>query len=355
MAHGKVISRRFVLTLASMAAASTVAAPAILRAQSLRKLTVVFPTRSAGSWPMFCAKEGGFYEKYGLDVDLKFGVHPTGLAGVVSGDVQMTNPALDQLVAAALRDPSILVGIASTVNKATFALMARPEIPNVEALKGKRVSVGRLGDPPYWFTVSLFKDYGLKASDVQWVPTGADANGRAAMLLAGAVDAALLTSPAWFSLEGKGLKVLTQLEDHDSVVACTVYTFKRSWVTANPDVPIRIIQAQTEAIKRFYDDKPFAVDAYLKYDPIGQKDAERLYDPFKAKSLFDRVPLVPRSGADAAIERLVDDAPAARTFDVQKALDMSAVHKLIKDGFFEKVFGPDIKNEQDRKLKSTFA
>jgi ABC-type nitrate/sulfonate/bicarbonate transport system substrate-binding protein len=333
----------------------TVAAPSILHAQPLKKLTVVFPTRSAGSWPMFCAKEGGCYEKYGLDIDLEFGVHPTGLAGLVSGDVQMTNPSLDQLAAAALRDPTVLVGMASTVNKATFALMARPEIPNVETLKGKRIGVGRLGDPPYWFTVSLFKDYGLKASDVQWVPTGADANGRAAMLLAGAVDAALLTAPSWFSLEGKGLKVLTQLEDHDSVVACTVYTFKRSWVAANPDLPIRIIQAQAEGIKRFSDDKAFAIDAYLKYDPIGKADAERLYAPFKTKSLFDRVPLVPRTGADAAIERLVDDAPAARTFDMQKTLDMSAVHKLIKDGFFEKVFGPDIKSEQDRKLQATFA
>ena len=354
MTHRLAPSRREVLKVAGVAA-SMLAAPSLLRAQPRQKVSVIFPTRSAGSWPMFCAREGGYYEKYGLDVDLKFGVHPTGLAGIVSGDVHMTNPSLDQLVAAALRDPTILVGMASTVNKATFALMARPEIPNVEALKGKRVSIGRLGDPPYWFTVSLFKDYGLKASDVQWVPSGADANGRAAMLLAGAVDAALLTSPSWFSLEAKGLKVLTQLEDHDSVVACTVYTFKRSWVAANPDLPARIIQAQAEGIKRFYEDKAFAVDTYLKYDPVGKPEAERLYDPFKAKNLFDRVPLVPRSGAEAAIERLVDDAPAARTFDVQKTLDMSAVHKLIKDGFFEKTFGPSIKEELDRKLKSTFA
>ncbi len=355
MAPGQIIDRRSALTLAGSAVASSLAAPAVLRAQPLRKLAIIFPTRSAGSWPMFCAKEGGFYEKHGLDADLTFGVHPTGLAGLVSGDVHMTNPALDQLAAAALRDPSVMVGMASMLNKASFALMARPEIPNVEALKGKRISVARLGDPPYWFTVSLFKEYGLKPGDVQWVPSGADANARAAMLLAGAVDAALLTSPAWFSLEGKGLKVLTKLEDHDSVVSCTVYSFKRSWVAANPDAPARIIRAHAEGIKRFYDDKPFAVDAYLKYDPIGKADAERLYDPYKAKDLFDRVPLVPRSAADATIERLVDDLPAARAFDMQKTLDMSAVRKLIGEGFFEKLFGPGIRDEQDRKLKSTFA
>jgi len=348
-------SRRNILKFGSSAAAVSlfgVSTPA--GAQALHKLTVVFPTRSAASWPMFCAKEGGFYEKYGLNVDLKFGVHPTGLAGLVSGDVHMTNPSLDQVAAAALRDPSVLVAMASMLNKGTFALLARPEIASVEALKAKRFGIGRVGDPPYWYTVSLIKEYGLKPSDVQWVPTGADANTRAAMLLAGGIDAALLTSPAWFALESKGLKVLTQLEDHD-VPTCTVFTFKRSWIVANPDVPARIIRAQVEALKRFYEDKAFAIDTYLKYDPLSKADAERVYDTYKRKDLFDRVPLVPKVAAAAALERLIADIPAARNFNMQQAIDMREVRTLIAEGFFERLFGPEIKNEQDRKLKDAFA
>ena len=117
-------SRRNILKFGSSAAAvSLFGVPTPAGAQALHKLTVVFPTRSAASWPMFCAKEGGFYEKYGLNVDLKFGVHPTGLAGLVSGDVHMTNPSLDQVAAAALRDPSVLVAMASMLNKGTFALL----------------------------------------------------------------------------------------------------------------------------------------------------------------------------------------------------------------------------------------
>ncbi len=346
------LHRRKILEL-GVGALGLLTAPA-LRAQTPRKLTVVFPTRSAASWPMFCAREGGTYAKYGLDVDLKFGVHPTGLAGLVSGEVQMTNPSLDQVVAAALRDPSVLVAMASMLNRGTFALMARPDIASVQALKGKRFGIGRVGDPPYWYTVTLFKEYGLKPNDVQWIPTGADANARAAMLLAGSVDAALLTAPAWFSLEAKGLKVLTQLEDHD-VPTCTVYTFKKSFVAANPDVPERIIRAQAEALRRFYEDRAFAIATYLKYDPIGPADAERLYDTFQQKNLLDRVPLVPRAAGEAAIERLVGDLPAARTFDLQQAIDMRVVRRLIAEGFFEKLFGDTARAEQERKLKATFA
>jgi ABC-type nitrate/sulfonate/bicarbonate transport system substrate-binding protein len=345
--------RRDLLKLGGAAAAASLLGAPAARSQQRSKLTVVFPTRSAASWPMFCAREGGFYDKYGLDVDLKFGVHPTGLAGLVSGDVHMTNPSLDQVAAAALRDPSVLVAMASMLNKGTFALMARPDIPDVPSLKGKRFGIGRVGDPPYWYTVSLFKEYGLKPTDVNWVPTGADANARAAMLLAGGIDAALLTAPSWFALEGKGLKVLTQLEDHD-VIACTVYTFKRSFVAENPDIPERIIRAQVEALKRFYDDKAFAIETYLKYDPIGRADAERVYEAFARKNLLDRVPLVPTAAGEAAIERLVGDVPAARNFDMQKAIDMSVVRRLIADGFFEKLFGDSIRAEQDSKLKATY-
>jgi ABC-type nitrate/sulfonate/bicarbonate transport system substrate-binding protein len=40
-------------------------------AQQLQKITVNFPTRSGASWPIFMAKEGGYYQKYGLDVTTK--------------------------------------------------------------------------------------------------------------------------------------------------------------------------------------------------------------------------------------------------------------------------------------------
>ena len=67
------------------------------------------------------------------------------------------------------------------------------------------------------------------------------------------------------------------------------------------------------------------------------------------------MPLVPRAAGEAAIERLVGDLPAARTFDLQQAIDMRVVRRLIAEGFFEKLFGDTARAEQERKLKATFA
>src|SRR5256885_7107099 len=78
-------------------------------AQPLQKVTLNYPTRSGASWPMFIAKEGGYYQKYGLDAELVFGVHPAGIAMIVSGQAQMTNYSLETAMQAAVRDSSLII------------------------------------------------------------------------------------------------------------------------------------------------------------------------------------------------------------------------------------------------------
>ncbi len=71
---------------------------------ALQKITINYPTRSGASWPLYLAKEGGYYEKYGLDVDLQFGVHPAGVAMLTSGQAVMVNHSLEQGMVASIRD-----------------------------------------------------------------------------------------------------------------------------------------------------------------------------------------------------------------------------------------------------------
>ena len=75
------------LLLASACAGPEEAAPADpAGTPALRSITINYPTRSGASWPLYIAKNGGYYEKYGLDVTLAFGVHPSGIAMLTSGE-----------------------------------------------------------------------------------------------------------------------------------------------------------------------------------------------------------------------------------------------------------------------------
>ena len=342
-----IVTRLAVSVLVLLALASS-------QAQTLQKVTINYPTRSGASWPLYIAKEGGYYQKYGLDVDLQFGVHPTGVAMLTSGQAVMVNHSLEQGMVASTRDASFAL-MGSTSNRGLFALIAQKTFNNPKELKGKRIAVGQIGDAPYNYTVALLGTYGLGNRDVTWIPVGTDVSGRASALQADRADATLLTAPNYFRLEEAGFKNLANLADHD-VYAATTYMFSKKAVADNPRLPEQIIRAHTEAIKRFYDDKAFAVKAYIAYDRQPDADVARIYDLYAKGNIFERVPYVMAAAVKAIVEQQVDVrlAKDLKSFDFKRVVDNSVVDRLVKEGFFQKTFGAGVKAEEDRKAKLAF-
>jgi ABC-type nitrate/sulfonate/bicarbonate transport system substrate-binding protein len=332
-----------------------IAAALLAPAAFAQKITLVYPNRSGSQWPLFLAKEGGYYQKYGLDVDLKFLVHPSSIAALVSGDAALVNSSLEQLMSAADKDGSMVI-VGSSLNKGTFALMARKEVASVKDLKGKRIAVGQVGDAPYGYVVALLAKSGLSARDVAWVPVGTDVSGRAAALESGRADATLLTAPAYFKLEDAGFKTLANMAEHDDIFASTGYLMKKSQIQANPKLPELLIKAQSEAIKRFYEDKAFAVKAYMVYDKQPQADVERIYDLYAKPTAFERVPYVLAAAVKAVVAQQSDPQIAAqmKAYDFRTVIDNSTVERLVKEKYFETLFGATIKAEEDRKAKLAF-
>jgi len=340
-------SRSLVTALALIAISAT--------AQNPQKITIAYPTRSASSWPIFIAKEGGYYQKYGLDADVVFGVHPAPVAMVISGQAAMTNYSLESAMQAMARDGSLVV-IGSWLNRADFALVARKDIPSVQALKGKRIAVSQIGDAPYIYANALLRDYNMTSRDVEWVPVGTDVNGRAAALISGRADATMLTAPTYYKIEEQGYKALTNLADHDNIFAATTYLMKKSLVEQNPKLAEALIKAHAEAIKRFYDDKDFAIKAYMLYDKQSAADVGRFYDTHFKGNLFQRVPYVLAGALQSVIEQQTDPQllQLMKSYDYRKVVDNRIVARLVKEGFFEKLFGPGIKAEEEQKAKQAF-
>jgi ABC-type nitrate/sulfonate/bicarbonate transport system substrate-binding protein len=346
-------TRNRIVLLATVLAATPLALNDV-EGQALQKVTINYPTRSGATWPLYIARDGGYYQRNGLDVDLQFGVHPTGVAMLTSGQAVMVNHSLEQGMVASARDASFAL-MGSSSNKGLFALIAQKTFNSPKELKGKRIAVGQIGDAPYNYTVALLAMYGIGNRDVTWVPVGTDVTGRASALQTNRADATFLTAPNYFRLEEAGYKNLANLADTE-VYAATTYMFSKKALADHPRLPEQIIRAHAEAIKRFYDDKAFAVKTYIAYDRQPEADVSRIYDLYAKGNIFERVPYVLDAAVKAIIDQQVDPrlSKDLKSFDFHRAIDNSAVDRLVKDGFFQKTFGSGVKAEEDRKAKLAF-
>jgi ABC-type nitrate/sulfonate/bicarbonate transport system substrate-binding protein len=166
----------------------------------------------------------------------------------------------------------------------------------------------------------------------------------------------MITAPVYFKLEEKGFKALANTSDYDDIYAPTVYLFRKATIGANPKLPELLIKAHTEAIKRFYDDKDFALRAYVKYAPEDLTELARVYDRYAQSNTFERVPYVPTASVQYMIDHPVDDQAATqmKSFDFRTIVDNGTVERLVHEGFFEQLFGPGIKEEEQRKARLAF-
>ena len=319
-------------------------------------ITINYPAKAPANWPLFITKEGGYYQKYGFNAKLVFGVHPTGIAMVVSEEAVMTNYTLEQAMQASSKDGSLVI-MGSPMNRGLFALMGRKDAKSVRDLKGKRFGVSQIGDAPYNFAVAMLSKFGLKKTDVTWIPLGTDGNGRVAALVGDRIDATMVPPPAYFKLEADGYKTLANLADYNDLYAPMVYVFKKSVIAANPKLPELLIKAQAEGIKRYYDDKALAMKAYMQYDPqAAPADVERIYDHDRKADTYERVPYVLAPAVKYIVEHQADPQIAAqmKPYDFRKVIDNSVVERLVKEHFFEQLFGAGIKAEEDSKAKLAF-
>ena len=347
--------RTFTLTTLLVAASAVAALTMWGQAPASQNITINYPAKAPANWPLFLAKEGGYYQKNGVNATMVFGVHPAGIAMIVSGEAQATNYPMEQAMQAASLDGSLVI-MGSPMNRGLFAMMTKNDIKSVKDLKGKRFGVSQLGDPPYNFAVAILGKNGLTSRDVQWIPLGTDGNGRVAALVSGRVDATMLPPPAYFKLESQGFKEIANLADYQDLYAPMAYVFKKSTIAANPTLPELLIKAQAEGIKRYYEDKAMAVKAYAVYDPQTPADIDRLYDHDRKAESYERVPYVLAPAVKYIQEHQADAQTGARlkAYDFHKVIDNSVVERLVREHFFENLFGPSIKAEEDNRAKLAF-
>jgi hypothetical protein len=149
---------------------------------------------------------------------------------------------------------------------------------------------------------------------------------------------------------------MANISDFEDIYAPSVFLFKKSFVAANPRLPELLIMAHAEAIKRLYEDKAFAVKAYLAYNKEDPVLVGRVYDHYVHSNAYERVPYIVAPAVRYMLQHPIDEQTGAqmKRFDFRTILDNGVVDRLVKAGFFEKLFGLEIKSEEERKAKTAF-
>ena len=164
---------------------------------------VSFPYTPIGvaSWPWWIAKEAGYFEKQGLDVDMIYvGASPVIVQAMLGGQAGVGAGGGTPLVTNVLQGGDV-VQVATMIPYAIQSLIVRPEIKSTKDLAGKKVGVSRLGAIPHFTLQAITKLYNVQGVNV--VQTGTTAQGIAS-LSQGLIDGVITSAPFTFRLMKEG-------------------------------------------------------------------------------------------------------------------------------------------------------
>ena len=199
-----------------------------------------------GFGPLYLAKEKGFFDAAGVNVDL------TVLTGVTERNSALKAGRIDGLAAPV--DYFVLSAGNGLPNKIVMAMdesaggdgiVAKPSIQRFEDLRGKKVAYQR-GLPSEFFLRALLQKSNVKFDELQTVDMETAAAGGA--FLAGKLDAACVWEP-WLTKAKEGGRghILASTKEHPNlIVDCLAFT--NNMVEHSPGDAQKIVDAVLKAI-----------------------------------------------------------------------------------------------------------
>ena len=303
-----------------------------LRAEDLR---IAYSAINGAQAPLWVAVEENIFKRYGLDVELIYiGGGSVVTNALISRDVQLARLGPNSVIQASLKGANLKM-IANTVNTLVGSLMAKPTIQSPKDLVGKKIGVTRLSGNTDYALEFVLRKYNLQRNkDVAVLQTGGLPQLLAA-LVAGSVDAGLLTPPSNLQAIKLGLRELVDVSSLGMPYPNSVVATNGNYIAGNRKVLLRFVRAYSEGIARVSKDRAATMKAFIKYtkeqDPaiLGE-----LYQLYGVKQL-EKIPYV---RTEAVEEVLRTEGIKPGSVDPTSFVDNSLVSELESEGFYRKLY-----------------
>ena len=114
----------------------------IFSAEAPQKVRIAYASRSSSAMPQYMALQKGYFKAEGLEVEIIQMNPRLGATAVVNGDVSFATPFTSTFRGMLQGFPMKLVFI--HLKKGPYYVMVRPDIKDVQQLKGKRIGVATI-------------------------------------------------------------------------------------------------------------------------------------------------------------------------------------------------------------------
>jgi NitT/TauT family transport system substrate-binding protein len=292
-----------IIKLAAAALMLTTLNPA--RAQTAgTPLSAVVISVSVTIWPAIVADKKGFFKDEGLDFDfINSGSSTRSAQQVAAGSAPIGSSSMVDTMRAIDKGAKIKVFL-NSLAVGTHSLIGQKGITSVKELKGKRVMTGGPGDITNLWWMAMAKANGLDGQkDVELLFSGAT-TARLAALVAGAVDATMLSTPQSFKAVQDGYADLGPVAPFLGEFPMMIWHVNDEWAKSHEKELLAFIRAHDKAVRYMSDPAHRQEVSQMLADASKSNldDAEKTWDVCMKVKAF----VADGTVSDAATERVRD-------------------------------------------------
>jgi ABC-type nitrate/sulfonate/bicarbonate transport system substrate-binding protein len=302
-----------------------------------RKLTVGYLTVSSAFGVLWVTRDGGIFEKNGLDVHTVY-VPPTILTqSMLANEIPLAFSGGSSMLDANLRGAEFVLLASLEKFPSLNFLVTRPEITKVSELAGKRFGISRLGAAPHRILELTLSKLGIDpVRSVTFLQLGNPGVVLVAMK-EGRVDAGLVSADNLAIVNKLGLHMLMDLRPLGIEYLTSDVVSTRSFIRNEKDTVRDFMKAFVEGIHYFKTNKKRSMQIMSRYMKVSDPEVIEAGYNWYSQS-YERKPYVSINGTRAVLRHLGEKNPKAIDLTAEMFIDATFIKELDESGFIDGLY-----------------
>jgi NitT/TauT family transport system substrate-binding protein len=279
--------------------------------------------------PLWVIKEADIGKKYGVDIEpLLISGGALGMQALLANSIQLSQNSASAAIGAALRGAPIAL-VATSENRMSAEIIARPEIKTPQQLIGKKIGILRFGGSNDTGIQWALRAWKIDPRQVTILQSGAT-HARLLALTLGQIDATILSYPEIYIARKRGMNVLADIGDF-SAYPNTSWMLTRGFIENQRPLAKNLLRAQVEAIHYIRTNREGSIKILKKYLRVDDTEAtDATYEFFARRT--DALPRTHLEGLRNILREM--NAPQRNPAEF---VDMSLLDEIEKEGFMQRL------------------